>query len=59
MSVIPTVVTTYNMKKILILNVTLNKGGAARVAHNLFADLDHNFDIIFEVISSNDGVDSR
>lgn len=35
------------MKKILIINVTLNKGGAARVAHDLFKDLESNFDIFF------------
>jgi putative colanic acid biosynthesis glycosyltransferase len=35
------------MKKILIINTTLNKGGAARVAYTLFKDLQNSFDLYF------------
>jgi putative colanic acid biosynthesis glycosyltransferase len=35
------------MKKILIINTTLNKGGAARVAYDLFENLDSDYDIHF------------
>lgn len=35
------------MKKILIINTTLNKGGAARVANDLFENLSSNFNIFF------------
>ena len=35
------------MKKVLIINTTLNKGGAARVACDIFENLDSDFDIFF------------
>ncbi len=35
------------MKKVLIINTTLNKGGAARVARDIFENLNSNFDIHF------------
>jgi glycosyltransferase involved in cell wall biosynthesis len=35
------------MKKVLILNTTLNKGGAARVAKDIFENLSTDFDITF------------
>jgi glycosyltransferase involved in cell wall biosynthesis len=35
------------MKKVLIINTTLNKGGAARVARDIFENLSSNFDIFF------------
>jgi glycosyltransferase involved in cell wall biosynthesis len=35
------------MKKVLIINTTLNKGGAARVARDIFENLSSNFDIYF------------
>ena len=35
------------MKKILIINTTLNKGGAARVAYDIFENLSSKFDIFF------------
>lgn len=35
------------MNKILILNTTLNKGGAARVAKDIFENLNKDFDIYF------------
>ena len=35
------------MKKILIINTTLNKGGVARVANDIFENLNSNFDIFF------------
>lgn len=35
------------MKKILIINTTLNKGGAARVAYDIFENLNSDFDIFF------------
>lgn len=35
------------MKKVLIINTTLNKGGAARVAHDLFENINSNFEIFF------------
>ncbi len=35
------------MKKILIINTTFNKGGAARVAHDIFENLSSNFNIFF------------
>jgi glycosyltransferase involved in cell wall biosynthesis len=35
------------MKKVLIINTTLNKGGAARVARDIFENLNSDFDIYF------------
>ena len=35
------------MKKVLIINTTLNKGGAARIAHNLFENLNSDFEMFF------------
>lgn len=35
------------MKKVLIINTTLNKGGAARVAHDLFENLNKDFEMFF------------
>lgn len=35
------------MKKVLILNTTLNKGGAARVAHDLHKSLGSDFEMFF------------
>ena len=35
------------MKKILIINTTLNKGGAARVAYDIFENLNSDFEIFF------------
>jgi putative colanic acid biosynthesis glycosyltransferase len=35
------------MKKILIINTTLNKGGAARIAYDLFEKTNNGFDISF------------
>ncbi len=35
------------MKKVLILNTTLNKGGAARVAHDLYESLGSDFEMFF------------
>ncbi len=35
------------MKKVLIINTKLNKGGAARVAHDIFENLNSDFDIFF------------
>jgi glycosyltransferase involved in cell wall biosynthesis len=35
------------MKKVLIINTTLNKGGAARVAHSLSENLGSNFSMFF------------
>ena len=35
------------MKKILIINTTLNTGGAARIAKNLFEKVNENFEIYF------------
>ena len=36
-----------HIKKILIINTVLNKGGAARVANDIFQNLNSNFDIYF------------
>ena len=35
------------MKKVLIINTTLNKGGAARVAYDIFENLNSEFEIFF------------
>ena len=35
------------MKKILIINTTLNRGGAAKIAYSIFTHLDKDFDLRF------------
>ena len=35
------------MKKALILNTTFNKGGAARIAHDLYESLGSDFEMLF------------
>jgi glycosyltransferase involved in cell wall biosynthesis len=35
------------MKKVLIINTTFNKGGAARVAHDLFENINSDFEVFF------------
>jgi putative colanic acid biosynthesis glycosyltransferase len=47
------------MRKILIINTTLNKGGAARIAYDLFLDLSNDFNIFFAYGRGNKNKDSK
>lgn len=47
------------MKKVLIINTTLNKGGAARVAHDLFENLNKDFEMFFAYGRGEKNADSK
>lgn len=47
------------MKKILILNTTLNKGGAARIANILYESLRFDFDMFFAYGRGNKNLDNK